>query len=141
MNVKRENLRILTKEDLVDRFRQTTEFLTQFFKDKAKDYDIEYYKELGGFGLLVRIREKYYRLNNLLQQEGPPKFEPIEDNIKDLSTLFTALYSMIQFDLISLDKLKILYAQALEVDIEKLVSEQDAKDKKVKHKWYQFWKR
>lgn len=141
MNSPREKLRVLTKEELVDKFRKTTEFLTDFFRKKAEDYDIEFYKEVGGFGLLVRTREKQFRLDALLRKEGPPEFEPVEDTIKDLSTLYTALYSMIQFDLISIEKLKILYSQALEVDIEKLVNEQEEKENLAKRKWWQFWKR
>ncbi len=140
MTSRREALRSLTRDDMVERFRESTLTIIEVFKKKSKDYDLEFYKEVGGFGLLLRIREKEKRLSNLLLQEGAPECEPIEDNIKDLSTAYTALFSMLEFDLISLDKLKILWGQALEVDIDELIEKQDAK-KRPKKKWYQFWKR
>jgi len=140
MNSHKEALRNLTRDDMVEKFRKSTLTIIEVFQKKSKDYDLDFYKEIGGFGLLLRIREKERRLNNLLLQEGPPQCEPIEDNIKDLSTAYTALFSMLEFDLISLDKLKILWGQALEVDIDELIAIQDAK-KSPKRKWYQFWKR
>jgi len=140
MTSKRESLRTMTRDDMVDKFKETTLTIIDVFKKKSKDYDLEFYKEVGGFGLLLRIREKEHRLNNLLMTNGAPECEPIEDNIKDLSTAYTALFSMLQFDLISLDKLKVLWKQALEVDIDELIIKQDAKNK-LKRKWWQFWKR
>jgi len=135
------SLKNLTREELVSKFKKTAESLVDFFDKKSKDYDISFYKEVGGFYLLLRIREKYHRLHNLLIHEKMPEFEPIEDTIKDLSSIFTSLYSMIQFDLISIEQVQNLYKQALKVDIDEHISKMDEKEREAKRKWYQFWKR
>ena len=141
MTSRLSGFRELSRENLVQMFKETVESLVPFFDKKSEDYDIQFYKEVGGFYLLLRIREKYHRLHNLLQKESKPEFESIEDTIKDLSTIFPALYSMIQFDLMSIDQVKELYKKALEVDIDDHIRKIDEKKRRAERKWYQFWKR
>lgn len=136
----KKRLQALTREDLVEKYQETTATLIDLFKVKSKEYDIEFYKEIGGYYLLLRIREKYHRLHNMLQKEGYQSEEPINETIKDLSTIFTALYSMVQFDLVSIDRLRQQYSSAMEIDIDEHIQSIDAKKRKPK-KWYQFWKR
>ena len=140
MSSVRERLKVLTRDDLVEKFQETTGTLLDLFKEKSEEYDIEFYKEIGGYYLLLRIREKYHRLHNMLLKEGYQSEEPIDETIKDLSTIFTALYSMIEFDLVSIDRLREQYSSAMEVDIDEHIQAIDAKKRKPK-KWWQFWKR
>ena len=65
-----------------------TEELKQMYIKKNTDYDNAFKKvweEHGDLSLLIRLKDKMYRLENLIENERKVEDETIEDTIKDIA--------------------------------------------------------
>lgn len=68
---------------------------------KQRDYGSQNILEFGEYGVLVRISDKFHRLENLLQSDKEPQNESIEDTFRDLRN-YSQIALMVrrgQFDL------------------------------------------
>ena len=101
----KKKLKSITEKDILVAMRDTLDSAYVLFKKKLGDYGVETYKAAGGIGVITRINEKFYRMDNLLRTGGQPNCESIRDTIQDLSVYATTLTAMIDKGLVDLDEL------------------------------------
>lgn len=87
-------------KDKVARFRQITEAMADLYEKKDKDYGCSYEKSIKKYGAvagLVRISDKFNRLENLmLNGECEIKDESIKDTLMDLANYAIMLYMEVE---------------------------------------------
>lgn len=87
-------------KDKVDRFREITEAMSDLYEKKDKDYGDSFGKSIKKYGAvagLVRISDKFNRLENLmLNGECEIKDESVKDTLMDLANYAIMLYMEVE---------------------------------------------
>jgi len=97
MNGMKERLRNLTKKDILVAMKTTMKNGFILFKNKLNDYGLDTYKTVGAIGIYLRMKEKFNRVENLLQSKLEPNCESIEDNLQDIWVLGATLMAMMEY--------------------------------------------
>jgi len=107
----RQKLKAMTDKDILSAMRDTLDKSYEIFRKKLGDYGSDAFKMAGGMGILYKINEKFNRMDHLLRVEGPPNCESIEDTISDLGVYTHILKSLIEKELVDMDKVKKEYME------------------------------
>ena len=105
----REKLKALTESDMLSAMKETLKNGYQLFRRKLGDYGVETYKTAGAIGIFMRMKEKFARVENLLQSDEEANYESIKDNIQDIFVLGAALMAMLERELADTDEMKKQY--------------------------------
>ena len=105
----RRKLRSLTEKEILSGFRDSLDGGYFLFKKKLHDYGINIFKKSGGLGIIMKIREKYARFDNLMRITDDPECEPVRETIQDLAWYCVTLLSMIDKEVVDVDELKEQY--------------------------------
>jgi len=105
----KQKLRKLTDKQILADIRDTLDKSFEVFKVKLGKYGLDGYKAAGGIGILTRITEKYYRMDNLLRTSEESDVPAIRDTIQDLSVYSTTLLAMIDKELVDVDEIRDQY--------------------------------
>lgn len=99
----------LTKLDMLKAMKETLRAGYTLFRNKLADYGIGAYKESGPIIIYFRLKEKFGRLENLLDNDEIPNFEAIEDTIRDIFVLAATLVTILNEDLTDIGEMKRQY--------------------------------
>lgn len=102
-------LKALTKLDMLKAMKETLRSGYILFKSKLADYGLGAYKESGPIMIYFRLKEKFSRLENLLDSDEVPNFEAIEDTIKDIFVLAATLVTILNEELTDIGEMKRQY--------------------------------
>lgn len=102
-------LKALTNLDMLKAMKETLRAGYSLFKSKLADYGLGAYKESGPIIIYFRLKEKFSRLENLMDNDELPNFEAIEDTIQDIFVLAATLVSMLNEQLIDIGEMKRQY--------------------------------
>ena len=115
-DIVKRKLKGLTEKEILTSIRDTLDGGYDLFKKKLHDYGINIFKLSGGKGIIMKIREKYARFDNLMRITGDPECEPVVDTIRDLAWYCVTLLSMIAEEVVDVEELKEWYVLTFDED-------------------------
>lgn len=73
------------QERLSKAFIKEVFLCTSLFDKKQQDYGATNIANFGEFGVIVRMNDKFSRLQNLMTKGRKPKNEPVVDSLRDIA--------------------------------------------------------
>lgn len=115
----KNRLKRMTENDILSAMKETLDNAYVVFKGKLGDYGVDTYKTAGVIGILMRMNEKFNRMDTLLKKKGNPNFESIHDNLQDIFVLAAAASAMLKKELGDIEEIQEQYRSIYgEADVE-----------------------
>lgn len=106
----KDKLKKLTSLDMLKAMKETLQAGYVLFKGKLSDYGIGAYKEESGpIYIYLRLKEKFSRLDNLMNNIEEPNFEGIKDTIQDIFVLAATLVALLDKELADIKEMQKQY--------------------------------
>lgn len=105
----KQKLKRMTESDILQAMKETFDAAYLTFKRKLGDYGVDVYKASGAIGIIGRMRDKFFRIDNLLRNKESPNYESILDNLEDIAVLATTALALFKKELADMSELQEQY--------------------------------